>query len=58
MFALDTRFKSLKFKVDYIQNNLKIITDILNARRLEFLELAIIALIIIEIMIYVYEVMR
>lgn len=58
MFALDTRFKNLKFKVDYIQNNLKIITDILNTRRLEFLELAIIVLIIIEILIYIYEVMH
>ena len=56
MFELDDRFSNLKFKADYIQNNLKTITDVLTSKRLEVLEWAIIILIAIEILIYVFDI--
>ncbi len=56
MFELDDRFENLKFKADYIQNNLKTITDVLTSKRLEVLEWAIVILIVIEILLYLFEI--
>ena len=49
MFELDDRFKSLEFKLEFIEDSSEIILDILQHRRANMLEITVIVLIAFEI---------
>ncbi len=55
MFELDDRFKSLQFKLEFIEDSSEIILDILQHRRANMLELTVIALIVAETVIMLLE---
>ncbi|PIR90247.1 hypothetical protein COS93_00665 [bacterium (Candidatus Gribaldobacteria) CG07_land_8_20_14_0_80_33_18] len=56
MFELDDRFKNLEIKINFIQENSKLMLQTLNNRRAEMLELTIIVLILIEVILFIYEI--
>ena len=58
MFELEVRFKNLKFKIDYINSQLSQFLDIQRAKTEQRLELIIIILILLEIIIYLIEILR
>ncbi|MGB6681246.1 MAG: RMD1 family protein [Candidatus Bathyarchaeia archaeon] len=58
VFELSLRFKNLKIKADYIDRQLTRFIEILRSRREMRLELIIIILIAIEVIIYLFEIMR
>lgn len=55
MYELDERFRSIEFKLSSIENNSKGLLSILQTRRAERLEITIIVLIVIEVILFVYE---
>lgn len=55
MYELDDRFKAVEFKLDSIQDNSKALLSILEARRSERLEITIVILIVIEVLLFIYE---
>ncbi len=55
MFELEDRFRNLEFKLNYIQGNSELVLDVLQNKRAGRLELVIIALIVIEILLFVYD---
>ena len=58
MYELDDRFRAVEFKLDSIQDNSKALLSILQTRRSERLEIVIVALILIEVVLFVYELFR
>ena len=50
-FDINTRFKDLDYRLQIVENNLKLFTDVLNVRESNRLEWVIIILIILEIII-------
>lgn len=58
IFELRLRFKNLKIKADYIDSQLTRFIEILRSRRAMRLELIIILLIAIEVIIYLFEIIR
>jgi len=58
VFELSLRFKNLKIKADYIDSQLTRFVEILRSRRAMRLELIIILLIAIEVIIYLFEIIR
>lgn len=58
MYELDDRFRAVEFKLDSIQDNSKALLSILQTRRSERLEIIIVALILIEVVLFVYELFR
>ena len=58
MYELDDRFRSIEFKLDSVQDNSKTLLSILETRRSERLEVTIVVLIVIEVILFVYEVFR
>ena len=58
MFELEVRFKNLKFKIDYINSQLSQFLDIQRAKTEQRLELIIIVLILLEIIIYLIEILK
>ena len=58
VFELSLRFKNLKIKTDYIDRQLTRFIEILRSKREMRLELIIILLIAIEVIIYLFEIMR
>ncbi|KKU71412.1 MAG: hypothetical protein UX98_C0026G0001 [Parcubacteria group bacterium GW2011_GWA2_47_26] len=58
MYELDDRFRAVEFKLDSIQDNSKALLSILQTRRSERLEIIIIVLIVIEVLLFIYELFR
>ncbi len=58
IFELSLRFKNLKIKADYIDSQLTRFIEILRSRRSMRLEVIIILLIAIEVIIYLFEIIR
>ncbi len=56
MFELEDRFKALDFKLKLIQSHSSLFLETLTARRAEFMEITIIILIVVEIVLFVYEI--
>jgi uncharacterized Rmd1/YagE family protein len=56
-YALDDRFRNIEFKIDYIGNNSETILTLLQHRRDVALELVVIVLIVIEVVLFVGEMM-
>lgn len=55
MFEIDERFKHIEYKLDFIENNSELMLDITTNRRAAMLELIIIILIVLELVIWFYE---
>lgn len=55
MFELKERYRTIDHKLRMMQDNLEIIADLLKNRRATLLELTIILLILIEVILFVYE---
>lgn len=55
IYELDDRFRAVEFKIDSIQDNSKALLSILQDRRTERLEVTIIILILIEVLLFIYE---
>ena len=53
-FDINTRFKDLDYRLQIVENNLKLFTDVLNVRESSRLEWIIIILIVIEIIIALF----
>ncbi|HLF51725.1 RMD1 family protein [Flavobacterium sp.] len=53
-FDINTRFKDLDYRLQIVENNLKLFTDVLNVRESSRLEWVVIILIFIEIMIALF----
>jgi uncharacterized Rmd1/YagE family protein len=58
VFELSLRFKNLKIKTDYIDRQLTRFVEILRSKREMRLELTIILLIVIEVIIYLFQIMN
>ncbi len=58
MFELKDRYKTVDYKLKMMQDNLEIIADLLKNRRATFLELTIILLILVEVILFIYELWR
>ena len=56
MFELRERYKTLDYKLRMIQENLELISDLLQNRNANSLEIAIIVLIAVEIVLYVMQI--
>ena len=54
-FELSERYKLLDYKFQMIQDSLEIISDLLRTRKETFLEVLIIALIAVEIILFIYQ---
>ena len=55
MFELEDRFKSLEFRLDFIQDTSELVLDLIQNRRAVRMELAIIYLFVIDIVLVLYE---
>ena len=53
-FDINTRFKDLDYRLQIVEDNLKLFTDVLNVRESSRLEWIIIILILIEILIALF----
>ena len=58
MFELKERYKTMDHKLRVMQDNLEIIADLVQNRRATLLELTIILLILVEVVLFVYELWR
>ncbi len=58
MFEIKERYKTIDHKLRMMQDNLEIIADLLKNRRATMLELTIILLILVEVVLFVYELWR
>lgn len=56
MFELEDRFRTLEFRLNFIQNTSEMVLHILEAKRSVNLELWIIGLFIVDVMLVVYEI--
>lgn len=56
MFDIEERFKHIQYKLGFIQDNSEVLLEVLGSRRGAMLEWIVIILILIEIVIFVYEV--
>ena len=56
IFEIDDRFQALQYKMDLIRNSSQFIIDILEAKKANFLEWIIIILIVLEIIIFVFDI--
>jgi uncharacterized Rmd1/YagE family protein len=55
---IDDRFRALEFKLRMIQDNLELLVDLARHRRMLFLEVTIVALILIEVVIGLWPILR
>ncbi len=55
MFELEDRFKALEFRLDFIQDTSELVLDILQTRKANRMELAIIYLFVVDIVLVLYE---
>lgn len=55
MFELRERYRTIDYKLKMIEDNLKVISNVLANRKMAFLEWLIIILIAIEVILFVYE---
>lgn len=55
MFDLEDRFKTIEYKLRFVQENSQILLESMQGRRETILELSIIALILIEVLLFVYD---
>lgn len=55
MFEIEERFKHVQYKLGFVQNNSELMLEILRGRRDAMLEWIIIILIVVEILMFVYE---
>lgn len=58
MFDLEDRFKALDFKLQLIQSHSSLFLQTIGERRIEVLEIIIVALIIFEIGLFLYDIVR
>lgn len=58
MFDLEDRFKALDFKLQLIQSHSSLFLQTISERRVEVLEIIIVALIIFEIVLFAYDIIR
>lgn len=55
MFELKERYKTVDHKLKMIQENLSLLADLIKARRATLLELSIVILILVEVLLFIYE---
>ena len=55
MYELEDRFSSIRFKTEFIQDSSELVLDIINSRRMEFLEVIIVLLFIFDIVLILLE---
>lgn len=58
MFELEDRFKAIEFRLNFIQDTSEVVLDVLQSRRANKLELAIIYLFVIDLVLVLYEMFR
>lgn len=56
MFELEDRFKAIEFRLDFIQDTSELVLDLLQNRRSNKMEIAIIVLFVIDIVLVFYEI--
>lgn len=56
MFDLEDRFKTIEYKLRFVQENSQILLDSMQGRRETMLEIAIIVLIFLELVLFLYDV--
>ncbi len=55
MFEIRERYRTLEYKLRIVQDTVEVLSDLTNNRRMWYLEIAIVALIAIEVVLFVYE---
>ncbi|MFH1262286.1 MAG: RMD1 family protein [Pseudomonadota bacterium] len=57
-FEIRDRYRTLEYKLRIVQDSVEVLSDLTNTRRMYYLEIAIVAMIGIEIVLFVFELLR